>query len=441
MTTSQANEFPLPSDFDGFALWDKMHCPKVQTPMSQDVFSDGVSAGFTKAMDEFACPIGVTYRPFNYYAYMTTPMQPSIEAGSETFEERLGRYGQTIETVVPNIGSLWTNEWLPSILPGLEKTRTQDYKAMNDAELMAAFDESYEQFIERYVVHGKINFNLIAASRFADFYNEAFSPEDQTEPYEVLQGFPTKSLDAGRGLWRLSRTITSSPELKKTFEETETRDLPSKLEESSEGKQFLAEFADYLDEFGWRSDVFELADPTWRENPVIPLNALQGYIALSNEDDPETRFQQAVERREELLSKARSALAGDATKLADFERLYEGAKTYLNVTEDHNYYIDQVGNTIMRLPLLEAGDVWPDEACSTIRMTFSCSASLRCVSRFNRAKISGAWLASTKQRWRSGQKSCRRQSWARCHRPAVTRWRTACSGCSACPLSQAETRL
>ena len=156
-------------------------------------------------------------------------------------------------------------------------------------------------------------------------------------------------------MWRLSRTINSSPELKKIFEETETRDLPSKLEETSEGKQFLGALGVYLDEFGWRSDVFELADPTWRENPVIPLNALQGYIALGDEDDPDNRFQQAVERREELLSKARSALAGDAAKLADFERLYEGAKTYLNVTEDHNYYIDQVGNTIMRLPLLEAG--------------------------------------------------------------------------------------
>ena len=206
MTTGQANEFPIPSDFEGFGLWDKMHCPKVQTPMSQDVFSDGLSAGFTRAMDEFACPIGVTYRPFNYYVYLTTPMQASIEAGSEPFEARLARYGQTIETVVPNIGSLWTNECLPSIMPGLDKTRTQDYKAMNDAELMAAFDESYERFIERYVVHGKINFSLIVASRFADFYNEAFSPEDQTEPYGSASGVP----DQIPGRW--ARLVAAEPD-------------------------------------------------------------------------------------------------------------------------------------------------------------------------------------------------------------------------------------
>jgi len=39
-----------------------------------------------------------------------------------------------------------------------------------------------------------------------------------------------------------------------------------------------------------------------------------------------------------------------------FDKTFEvNAKGYLNVTEDHNYYIDQIGNTVMRLPLLEAG--------------------------------------------------------------------------------------
>jgi len=48
----------------------------------------------------------------------------------------------------------------------------------------------------------------ISASWFADFYNDTFEPEDPTEPYLLLQGFPTRSLAAGRGLWRLSRHDT-----------------------------------------------------------------------------------------------------------------------------------------------------------------------------------------------------------------------------------------
>ena len=352
MTASNPTDFPIPADID-FTIWDKMHCPRVMSPMSEDIFGDGLSAGFTKGMDEFACPIGLRYRSVNYYSYALVQLQEAIESGRETFENRLARYGETLQTTVPQIGRLWREEWLPAILPGIEKTRTQNYAAMTDDELLDAFDEAYERFVERYVVHGKINFMLIPASRFADFYKENFNPEDETEPYEVLQGFPTKSLEAGEGLWRLARIVSSSPGLMKIFESTETRDLQDRLEKDDEGRSFLREFAAYLDEFGWRADAFELMDASWRENPVIPLNALQGYIYLGEEDNPETRFGEAVARREHLLAEARSKLANDSGKLEEFNRLYEEAKDYLNVTEDHNYYIDQVGNTVMRLPLLE----------------------------------------------------------------------------------------
>ena len=366
-------EFPLPADFEGFAQWDKMHCPRVTTPMTEDVFGNGLSKGFTMAMDKFACPIGIRYRTFNYCTYLTTPVEASVQEGGESFEARMGRYAETMQTTVPHIGRLCREEWLPSILPGIEKTRTLDYATMSDSQLLAAFDEAFERFVERYVVHGKINFNLLSASRFADFYNENFTPADETEPYEALQGFPMKSLDAGRGLWRLSRMVNASPELLQTFEATDTRDLPSRLEQTEEGRRFLVELGSYLDEFGWRSDAFELMDPAWRENPTIPLNALQGYIRLGEDADPEIRFREAVSRREQLLAEARSRLASDREKLDEFNRCYEAAKDFLNVTEDHNYYIDQVGNTVMRLPLLEMGSRLASETSSTNEMT--CSGS------------------------------------------------------------------
>lgn len=54
----------------------------------------------------------------------------------------------------------------------------------------------------------------ISASWFADFYNDTFEPEDPTEPYLLLQGFPARSLAAGRGLWKLSRMIKATPALR-----------------------------------------------------------------------------------------------------------------------------------------------------------------------------------------------------------------------------------
>jgi pyruvate,water dikinase len=190
---------------------------------------------------------------------------------------------------------------------------------------------------------------------FVDFYNELFDPEETTEAYEALQGFPTRSVDAGRGLWALGRTVSKSAELGHVFERHTPETLVSELEKSEIGRSFLVALRSYLNEFGWRSDAFELADPSWRENPLVPLNAIQGYMHLDDSDDPELRYQEAIKRREELLASARGRLEGDPQKLGKFNQLYALAEPYATLTEDHNYYIDQIGNTVMRLPILEMG--------------------------------------------------------------------------------------
>ena len=352
MAEQQQGDFPVPQDMDGFWMWDKMHRPRPVTPMTEEFWLPVVSEGFSTAMDEFACPVGLRYQTVNRYGYMTAY---PFDLGTETPEDRVARYEQTMQEILPQIGALWEDEWLPSMLPGIEKGRTTDYGALSDDQLLETLEEMRSEFLHRYLVHGKINFVLIAASQFADFYLETFQPEDPTEPYAVLQGFPTRSVDAGRGLWQLGRTIKASPALSRAFAETETSHLVTGLEGSDEGRKFLDDLRIYLDEFGWRSDAFELSDPTWREDPTIPLNTLQGYMYLDDDADPELRFREAVEKRHELLDGARQRLAGEPEKLAQFDHLYDMARHYLPITENHNYYIDQVGNGIMRLPFLELG--------------------------------------------------------------------------------------
>jgi len=353
MAMAQAtSDFPVPSDLEGFWQWDKMHGPRPLTPMSQEMtFMPGID-GFTNAMHEFGAPVGFSARFVNYYGYMAVA---PLDIGDETMEARLKRYGDALKRDVPRVGINWETQWLPSILPGLEKARSLDYGALSDTALLDTLEELRADFLHRMTVHGRINFVTISASWFADFYNEHFQPENPTEPYEALQGFLTRSVDAGRGLWRLSRAIKASSVLQTAFNEVEVSELEAALETSDEGRAFLKQFRSYLDEFGWRSEAFELADPTWREHPFVPLNLLQGYMRVSDDEDPDVLYQRAVETREGLLARARDRLASDSEKLARFNELYEAARYYLPVTEDHNFYIDQVGSTVLRLPILELG--------------------------------------------------------------------------------------
>ncbi|MDA0262732.1 MAG: PEP-utilizing enzyme [Chloroflexi bacterium] len=345
-------DLPIPSDMEGFWQWDKMHCPRPQTTLTQDLFNSAISAGFTGGMNEFACPAGVVYRNINTYAYIALVPQ---DLGEETIEQRVGRYKENLGTVLPNMGKLWEEEWLPSILPGLKSSMDRDYTALSDQELIQTLEQMQQEFIARYVVHGKINFVIASAGMFVDFYNEFMDPEDPTEAYEALQGYPTLSLDAGRAMWALGRRVNRSTALRQLFEQHQPDQLLLEMEATEEGRGFLAAFREYLDEFGWRSDAFELADPTWREDPKVPLNAIQGYMRLDDTHDPDVKYQQAVKRREELLATARETLSSQPEQLEKFNNLYHLAEPFATITENHNYYIDQRGNSVMRLPILEMG--------------------------------------------------------------------------------------
>jgi pyruvate,water dikinase len=179
-------------------------------------------------------------------------------------------------------------------------------------------------------------------------------PEDATEAYET-QGYPTLSLDAGTALWELGRIVNKSSELSQSFERNQPGQLMIELESSDIGRSFLQAFKGYLDDWGWRSEAFELADTTWREDPTVPLNAIQGYMRLDDSENPENKYQQAIKRREELMVAARAAVAGDTERSGALEALYAQAESFATITENHNFYIDQRGNSVMRLPILEIG--------------------------------------------------------------------------------------
>ena len=102
MTTPATTDFPGPEEIE-FAIWDKMHCPRVMSPISEDVFGLGLSAGFTQGMDELACPLGLRYQSVNYYNYAIISPQEAILNGKESMDSRLGRS----TTLFPGSGWRW----------------------------------------------------------------------------------------------------------------------------------------------------------------------------------------------------------------------------------------------------------------------------------------------------------------------------------------------
>lgn len=352
MTSTADITFPQPHEIAGYWDWDKIHAPKPLTPLAGDAIVNGMAEGFTIAQHGFGSVLALHCRMVNNYLYAAFSPDESFTPPTRDVDE----YSRKLEEEAFKIGERWTYEWEPSLIPMLQKARTANYAAMSDAELQAALEEALANQITMWTIHGWINLSLVPATALTDFYREEIQPADPNEGWQLLQGYPTKSVEAGTGLWELSRRVRSSPSLTKLFEETDPRAILQGLEQSEEGKTFLSDLRAYLNEYGWRSDgIYEVGDITWREDPTIPLNTIQGYMRLGEEHDPRLSLERASARRDELVRKAREKLASDPAKLARFDELMEAAKYNTRITEDHSFWIDQLGVATFRELCLHLG--------------------------------------------------------------------------------------
>jgi phosphohistidine swiveling domain-containing protein len=352
-TTTDEVVFPGPDEIDGFWNLDKMHAPRPVTPLSFDLIVETLTIGFTRAQEEYDCPVMVSYRDINHFFYVSFhPLPDEAEIA-----RRMVHYHEKLATKVPTVGKRWEEEWKPAIIEKNVALKTEDWSKLSDAELVAKLDELTEYMIYQWWIHGHVNFVLLSSSAFCDLYDKVMEPEEPTEAYRMLQGFPTTSVDAARGLWRLSRVALANPTLKELFETKQGKDLLAALEESDEGRDFRRQLDEFLFDYGWRHDaVYDLADVPWHEDPAIPLGNIRAMMDLPESEDPDVQYQRNVAAREELFAKLREKLADDPDTMAKLEELYEAARYSFPLTEDHAFYIDQMYIAVFRRFVLAVGD-------------------------------------------------------------------------------------
>jgi pyruvate,water dikinase len=124
------------------------------------------------------------------------------------------------------------------------------------------------------------------------------------------------------------------------------------LGRDSSAAPFLKAFASFLDDYGWRTDLFELAQPVWAEDPAIPLCQLRALMELPGYD-PDTEQQRLAEDREQARAEAFAKLSPkDAQRL---QSALDMARHVVSLQEDHNFYIDQRCAFAPRRAVLAAG--------------------------------------------------------------------------------------
>ena len=336
-TETKATGFPVhwesPADANLTWRFDPMHTPDVTTPLSFDLYMEPFIRGFGM----------LRLCQQNYYVYMHQPPMPPSAPGPVPLD------------AIHAGARRWREEIIPEVRGFDEHYLTMDFDSLSAEELAAGLDQLADVRVRCGQLHTMATLpwwmgmmNLIGTV-------QELTGGDDLAALRLAQGYGNKSVEAGARLWQLSRLAESIPEARDTL--LALKDAPAgkqlaALAEKPAAQPFVEEFRVFLDEFGWRSGLFEFSAPTWFEDPAVPFDQIRAFLAMPDYDFPAEQHKQA-EERERYVSETMERIAPDQRNR--LQAVIEAAVDVASILEDHNYYIDQRVGVLPRRLVLAAG--------------------------------------------------------------------------------------
>lgn len=335
-------------------MLDPMHFPFAVSPLTNVSLNEAFSAGFTTAAREMDTPIAeFQARSSNWFHFERYIMaEPASEEEAHAMHERAEA---TAKREVRGLGERWEREHLPRLeaLLGRLAEMGREVAGADSHAAIALVDEAQQIHRELWTIHFRIAIPMLLAMQLYDeFYMDIFGAAD-SDAHALLRGVSSKSVQAGIGLCDLANAARELG-LDRVFRDNPPDRLIAILETDEPGRAFLARLREYLDAYGLRQDLFDLAVPTWREYPEIALSSVRTYILTGR--DERIEYEATIRSAEAALAHARAQLASypEAVR-GQFEGLYHAGRTASFLQEEHNFYIDQQGLARLRLFFLAIG--------------------------------------------------------------------------------------
>ncbi|MDP6511569.1 MAG: PEP-utilizing enzyme [SAR202 cluster bacterium] len=324
----KADGFPVhwdnPKDANLHWGFDPMHTPDVMSPLGFDLYYEPFVRGFSDPL---------MARLVNHYAYFASDASNNSPRRPQTFTD-------AVESLFDGWRK-WHDSILPEVLGEIEYYRGAEFDSFDNQRLIDEIDRLIKVRLRSGQLHEQaIVAYFRAMNLLLDTYTK-YTGRDDVAGIRLVQGYGSKSVEAGQALWNLSRIAKSIPTVEQALLALNSKSAISgldKLREEIEAQPFLDALETYLDEFGWRSDLYELATPTWAENPTIPLGQIRAYLEMEDYD-PNREIERAQRVRDQTIRHTLNSLK--PRERQKLEAALDVATKLAPIQEDHNFYIDQ----------------------------------------------------------------------------------------------------
>ena len=332
--------------------FDPMHFPFALSPLTLSAIGRAFGPGATAGFRSLRLPIAEIRTVIrNHYRYENwVQAEPRNEVEAREFAETAEA---SMQVEVGRLMERWENEHLPRVLQHLERLQAMDVEGATVSMLHALLDEADAIHEDLWNIHFQVAPPMLLAMQlFDEFYADVVGGSE-TDGHALLVGNPSQSVKAGIGLSDLAHDARVLG-VADTILDGDMETLVDELEQTGSGIAFLARLDFYLKEFGLRQDLFELATPTWLEDPSIALASVRNYLRSGHDAEREHERRAAAAARELVRVRQRLAAYPEAVR-NHFETMVLAGRAGAFLQEEHNFYIDQRGLASLRLFYLRVG--------------------------------------------------------------------------------------
>jgi|Deesub1362A_J573_1020465.scaffolds.fasta_scaffold00036_19 pyruvate,water dikinase len=304
-------------------------------------------------LHKFPTSRGADWRILNGYVYLS-PMEVSDQ---DEIQERLEAFMESARKYYSNWNELWDKRLKEEILPRIERVQNIDFENMPaEYQMIEDFDTMIHDLFKVWEIH--FEFLGLGYAAYVTLMNEAkgFFPgmEDRIIT-KFCQGLGTIMMETDRKFLDLAK-LAIELGVEDILVEGMPEDIITELEKSNAGKKWLDEFNRVMEEWGNRQDVgLYFGYISWRENPIAPISIIRNYIVKLRRGEEPLPPKEALEAERERLIQEYVDLLDSEEDKKRFREVVQLAQLVYPYVEDHNFYIDQKFDVLVRLKLLEIG--------------------------------------------------------------------------------------
>jgi phosphohistidine swiveling domain-containing protein len=175
-----------------------------------------------------------------------------------------------------------------------------------------------------------------------------------TEFQKIMSGYDNKMMQVDRRMWELARSARGK-RIIGIINKSDPNELFQNLEQTEEGRQWVKEFRDFLEEDGHRtSHLHVFHEKTWFEEPTPAIQSIRGFIEKGDvEFAPEEKRKHLARERQEMTASLVEKLPSE--RKDEFMKLLPAAQLAGMFNEEHTYYCENYCHSLIRRGLLGIG--------------------------------------------------------------------------------------